>query len=215
MKGSHTWKTIEAYDKNAQNYADMFDSYAPYATKISDFQNSFIADGANILDLGCGPGNNINTIIKHKPNCRVTGIDLSEQFIKIAKKRFPQFQFMQKHILDISLNTKYDVVLASFCIVHLTNQETGELFNKISTVLKDKGTMYLSYMNGSNQGFESTSFSNDPIFFNYYNDEFIVKLLDKNSLKVAEMSKEKYKEQDGSITMDTFVYLIKRGFAPI
>ncbi len=210
IKYSHTQQTIEAYNKNAQNFAEVFGSYQVYIKKISDFQNKFIEDGANILDLGCGPGNNIATILENKPNCCFTGIDLSKQFIKAAKTKFPQFVFIQKNILEISSSTKYDIILASFCIVHLANEETEKLFKKISALLKENGAVYISYMSGSRQGFESTSFSREQIFFNYYDDQFICKILNKNLLKVVEISKEEYMEQNGSSTIDTFIYAIKQ-----
>ncbi|PIE74510.1 MAG: methylase [Deltaproteobacteria bacterium] len=209
IKNSHTQKTMEAYNKNAQRYQEIFGSYQVYIKKISDFQKKFIEDGAKILDLGCGPGNNIATILKNTPDCCFTGVDLSKQFIKTAKTKFPQFEFIQKNILEISSITEYDIILASFCIVHLTNEETEKLFRKVSALLKKNGAIYISYMSGAGQGFESTSFSKEQIFFNYYDDQFIYKVLNKNFLRVVEISKEEYMEQDGSITIDTFIYAIR------
>ncbi len=206
----HTEQTIRAYDQNEQTFQDKFASYDTYIKKMSVFANGFVENGANILDLGCGPGNSITTILKRNPDCTFTGVDLSENFLKRARKRFPQFTFIQKNILDIPLDIKYDVVVASFCIVHLTDEETEKLLSRISKVLKENGTLYLSYMSGSGQGFESTSFAKDPIFFNYYDNEFIVNLLAENQLKVAQISKEEYREQDGSITIDTFIYSRKK-----
>ncbi len=84
------------------------------------------------------------------------------------------------------------------------------MLSKISTVLKKNGTLYLSYMSGAGQGFEPTSFAKDPVFFNYYDDDVIVNLLAENHLEVAQISKEEYKEQDGSITIDTFIYSRKK-----
>ncbi|BBO86185.1 SAM-dependent methyltransferase [Desulfosarcina ovata subsp. sediminis] len=206
MKTSHTRKTIKAYNKNAEKYAEKFTHYETYINKMSEFQSKYIAHGANILDLGCGPGNNIKTILEQNASCNFIGVDLSEQFIKIAGNKYPQFAFIQEDIRKIDLKAKYDVVLASFCIVHLSNKETEELLTKISDLLKDDGYLYLSYMNGERQGFETTSFSNEEIFFNYYQDQYIIEILKLNNLRAVEISKEEYVEANGSITSDTFIY---------
>ena len=98
MKSSHTRKTINAYNTNAEKYAEKFTYYETYINKISEFQYKYIADGAHILDLGCGPGNNIKTILDQNASCNFTGVDLSEQFIKIAGNKYPQFRFIHEEI---------------------------------------------------------------------------------------------------------------------
>ncbi|MGM0418134.1 MAG: class I SAM-dependent methyltransferase [Thermodesulfobacteriota bacterium] len=161
------------------------------------------------LDLGCGPGNNIKTILGKDETCFFTGVDLSVTFINIAKIRFPQFKFLQKYIRFLEINEKFGVIIASFCIVHLTNEETKAFLDNLSNLMASNGSLYLNYMNGEKSGLETTSFSNEEIFFNYYKDQFIIELLSKNNIRVSEIVKEEYIEPDGSTTTDTFIYAIK------
>ena len=209
MKNSHTEQTIDTYNKNADKYADKFDNYKIYQNRISDFQQKYIEKGAHILDLGCGPGNNIKTILKLDNTCSFQGVDLSKEFIKIVKQRFPQFSFIQQDICNLDLKENYNVVIASFCIVHLSDHETIDFIKSLSNIIADDGYLYLSYMNGENSGFESTSFSKEDVFFNYYQDQFIVDLLSQNNIDVLEVGKEEYIEPDGSKTIDTFIYAKK------
>lgn len=206
MKLSKTKRTINAYNNNAENYADKFDNYEVYQNKISDFRRKHIAKGSCILDLGCGPGNNIKTILEQDHTCSFVGIDLSEKFLDISRQRFPQFNFLQQDICKLDLNEKFPVVIASFCIVHLTDQETAKFINNLTKIIADNGYLYLCYMNGEKSGFESTSFSKDEIFFNYYDDQAIIEMLNENGIEVLEISKEEYVERDNSITIDTFIY---------
>lgn len=206
MKPSHTQRTIDAYNKNAEKYACKFDNYEIYHHKISDFQQKYIAEGAHIIDVGCGPGNNIRTIVEQDPTCSFTGIDLSKEFIDISRKRFSTFSFLQQDIRNLDVDSKFQVVLASFCIVHLTDQETTDFINNLNSIMANNGYLYLSYMNGEKAGFESTSFSDESIFFNYFQDTFILDLLAQSSLDVLEISKEEYIEPDGCVTIDTFIY---------
>jgi 2-polyprenyl-3-methyl-5-hydroxy-6-metoxy-1,4-benzoquinol methylase len=209
MNNSNIKQTIDAYNKNAESYAKKFDNYEIYQNKISDFQEKYIPKGAKVLDLGCGPGNNIKTILGKDETCFFTGVDLSEKFINIAKTRFPQFTFLKKDIRFLEMNEQFEVVVASFCIVHLTNEETKGFLKNLSKLAAANCYIYLSYMNGEKSGFESTSFSKEEIFFNYYEDEFIFDLIARNNIHVLELGKEEYIESDGAITTDTFIYAIK------
>ncbi len=209
MKPDARQRTVKAYNNNVHKYAAKFDNYEVYQRRITDFQQKYITKGAAILDLGCGPANNINTLFKLDSTCTFTGVDLSEEFIRLAQRRFPQFTFLHQDINNLHLTSTYQTILASFCIVHLTDPETEHLFYTISELLEDNGCLYLSYMNGDSQGFESTSFSKEPIFFNYYRDEHIINLLNKYNLSLREAGKEDYPEEDGSLTTDTFIYAQK------
>lgn len=209
MEKSNTLQTIAAYDKNAVKYAEKFDNYEIYQNKIRDFQRKHVARRSHILDLGCGPGNNIATMLNQDATCIFEGIDLSREFINIAQQRFPNFIFHLKNICDFDLESAYDVVLASFCIVHLTDTEAANFIKKLPTLIRNDGYLYLSYMNGERSGFESTSFSKEKIFFNYYRDEFILEHLAHAGISALEISKEEYAEPDGSTTVDTFIFAKK------
>ena len=211
MRSSARQRTVKAYNKNVAAYAARFDNYEVYQRKITDFQKKYIPKGATILDLGCGPANNIKTLADLDDTLTFTGIDLSDEFIRLAKQRFPQFSFLHQDICDLHLTRTYQTALASFCIVHLDNNETENFLRTISELLDDNGYLYLSYMNGDSQGFESTSFSKDKIFFNYFRDEYIINILSSSNIKVLEIGKEDYLEEDGAITTDTFIYAQKCG----
>jgi ubiquinone/menaquinone biosynthesis C-methylase UbiE len=210
MESLNSLRTIEAYDKNAEKYASKFDNYEVYQRRIADFQQKYIEAGSHILDLGCGPANIVATILQQDKTCSFDGVDLSGKFVQIAKQRFPQCTFWQQDICNLTVDAQYKVVIASFCIVHLTNEQSARLIQKLGEIMAPKGYLYLSFMIGTGSGFEATSFSKEELFFNYYQDEFIVELLSQNGIEIVEVGKEKYIESDGSITMDSFIYARKK-----
>ena len=209
MTASKTEKTIRAYNNNAQKYNAKFKDFSTYKNKIIDFQGQFIPKGARVLDLGCGPGNNITTIKSLDDSCQFTGIDLSEDLLDIAKRIHPSCKFINQNICSLEYVEQFDTVLASFCIVHLENEETQTLLKFITESLVEGGSLYLSFMEGTTSGFETTSFSNEKIYFNYYSLGPVLKMLEENGLKHKEVSKEDYLEQDGSTTSDVFIYALK------
>ena len=91
----------------------------------------------------------------------------------------------------------------------MIDAELSEQFIKLEKLIMNGGYLCLSYMNGKNSGFESTSFSKDEISFKYYYHDVMVDLLNQAGLTVLETCKEDYVEQDCSITTDTFIYAQK------
>lgn len=211
MTVSKTEKTIEAYNKNAAKYNSKFQNFETYRRKITEFKGKFIPRGASILDLGCGPGNNITIIKSLDTSCNFTGVDLSENLLALAKKKHPECTFINQNICDLKELAlgSFETILASFCIVHLNDDETDGLLRFISEKLVSGGSLYLSFMEGKTPGFESTSFSKEEIFFNYYQRNSILKMLEESGLHAKVVSEEEYQEQDGTITSDIFIFALK------
>lgn len=66
-------------------------------------------------------------------------------------------------------------------------------------------------MEGKGQGFEKTSFSEDEIFFNYYDRDYMRERLKHHNLELLEDLAEDYPEKDGSVTKDIFMFARRRG----
>ena len=202
-----TERTIETYNLHADSYEKKFMDFASYTKRIKAFCD-ILPPGANVLDVGCGPGNVAKQLLASNQEFKILGIDLSSEMINHARANVisPQVEFRVEDIRNMGLEgSTYDAVIASFCLPHLTNEEAEKLIQDISKVLHEGGILYLSCMEGTKSGFETTSFSsNDSIFFNYYSEEFIQKVLRKNGLKITELQRDVYLECDGSKTIDMF-----------
>ncbi len=197
-------KTTTAYDNNAERYADKFMAFAPYAEKIRRFRDRYVKENSTLLDLGCGPGNNA-AILSGVEGIRIIGMDLSREMVRLAKANVPAGDFCVKDLKEFDFQEPCDIVVASFCIVHLTLEETATLIKRIARILKPSGYLYLSFMEGQGQGFETSSFSADEIFFNYYDRDRIAALLAQHHLTVVETLEGDYEEPDGSVTTDIFM----------
>lgn len=184
--------------------------FKPYQKHMNSFEQNFMDRGATVLDLGCGPGNNAKLILKNNASYSITGTDLSTSAIELARRNVPKATFMVQDIREISPEKQYDVIIAAFCIVHLSDSETISLIGKISKILRNNGSLYLSFMEGKMPGFEQTSFSEDKMFFNYYNRNEIIELLAEHGISTLKVSTEKYGEDDGTTTDDVFIFARKR-----
>ena len=113
----------------ALKYRDHFEkSYAEYGENVealdlhvdSQYQRfevlCQIGDlaGKNILDVGCGFGDLYKFLCKKNiPISEYLGVDISEQFIKIARKRYPLIPFYCGNVLDFQPPIGIDYSLAS------------------------------------------------------------------------------------------------------
>jgi len=202
---NRTEKTISAYDNSAQQFADRFMDFETYKNKINYFQHNYLANGKSILDLGCGPGNNAKLFSEADGTYEITGIDLSEKMVDLAKTNVPKGNFTVCDIRDFRFNQSFDAVIASFCIVHLTHAEASSFIKNTCEHLKNGGYLYVSFMEGEGSGFESTGFSKNEIFFNYFNRSEIIEFLNHCSMEVTEIFEEMYIEKNGDKTKDIFI----------
>lgn len=207
-------KTIETYDKHADSYQSKFMDFESYKTRLKGFCD-ILLPGAKVLDVGCGPGNAAKLLVESKKDFEILGIDLSTEMISRARANVvsPRVSFLVEDIRDMNLKDMvYDAVILSFCLPHLSNEEAENLVDDMAVVLSKGGFLYLSCMEGSKSGFETTSFSSsDYIFFNYFSEDFIRQILGKNNFQILQLHRDLYPESDGSTTTDMFIYAQKIG----
>ena len=94
-----------------------------------------------IVDLGCGPGNITKIIKDNWPDRKLTGIDISEEMISEAKKKYQKSNiFWEKaDITHWTSDEKLALVFSNAAIQWIPNHEV--LFLKLLKNLKSKGTL--------------------------------------------------------------------------
>ncbi|MEK6938949.1 MAG: methyltransferase domain-containing protein [Nanoarchaeota archaeon] len=94
-----------------------------------------------LLDVGCGPGIHIKKYVKRGAKC--TGIDLSNEMIKLAKKYCPSADFKKGSIYDLKFDDDFfDIITSSFVLDHVKELNRG--IKEVKRVLKTKGLFIFS-----------------------------------------------------------------------
>ncbi|WP_245867714.1 class I SAM-dependent methyltransferase [Sporomusa silvacetica] len=197
--------TIDAYNKNFAGYADKFMKYSPYAQHVIEFAG-LLEDDFKVLDIGCGPGNVAKQLCAVR-RLEITGIDLSSEMLEIAKVSVPDGIFQLQDFRKARFLSEYfDAVVLSFSIVHLDDDEVNEVLANAVKWLRSDGYLYVSFMEGKQAGFETTSFSLQPLYFNYFQEAKIEAFFKANGIDCFRSIRQDYLEPDGSNTTDVFLF---------
>lgn len=104
---------------------------------------------AKILDLGCGTGVPIGKYFKEN-NFHVTGVDSSSEMLKLARKHDSNGVFIQGDMRELSLNEKFDAIIAWHSFFHLNQEEQRKMFIIFAHHLNDNGI--LIFTSGEEEG---------------------------------------------------------------
>jgi len=205
-------QTAQAYNLNAKAYEQKFMNFGLYNDTFDELLNR-ISTHANLLELGCGPGNATRYIVAQSPNVSVHGVDVSPEMVKLASSNVPSATFQVMDVRKLTFSQKFDAVLVAFCLPYLAPEECSDLFTTISNLLHLGGYLYLSFMDDdpAKSGFETTSFSkNMPVYIYYHSEEFICDLLENNNFELDFKTQKLYPEPDGTFLTDCILIAKKK-----
>lgn len=128
---SDFWGDMMETDENAANYMESYGEGPDFETRHTI--GSFVEDGESVLDVGCGPGWNMDYFLKYMPQIkRYKGVDYSERFVRVANQRRKQKQISPDFALPFELqdsrdlkepDLSWDVVVLQDCLEHTNGYE--------------------------------------------------------------------------------------------
>lgn len=149
---------IEFIEMNKKGWNDLIKANKPFSNTILPEYGPFLkknendinildnVKGAKVLDIGCGEGESLEYIY-NKGAAEIWGIDISEEQIKRAQNRFPQFK--ERFIVgpmesEINiLNNYFDYIISIFSIGY-----TSDLYKTLlnaNKYLNRDGTLIISW----------------------------------------------------------------------
>lgn len=93
---------------------------------------------SKILDACCGTGDLTDFIKQIEPLADITGVDFSENMLKVARKRLPAVEFIETDITNTGFDENtFDFVIMGFGLRNVANPEKA--LNEIYRILKPGG----------------------------------------------------------------------------
>ncbi len=135
-------RSREAYNRMALNYSETAEGQytAPFKQIIA--REAVIPANGAVLDMGCGPGELLEMLNKKCP-IQGTGVDISDEMIRVAKARYPQFSFSVSSCAPLPFETgTFDAVSVSAAFHHFP--EPRQFAAEAYRVLKKGGRIYVT-----------------------------------------------------------------------
>lgn len=146
IPGTNPKKDIaQQFDENAKKYDSQRRKLIPCFNDFYSVPLSMIhaaTSNPTVLDVGAGTGLFSSLILDKYPEANITLIDLSEKMMEEAKKRFvhsPNIKYVVSDYTNYEFEHKFDFVISSLSIHHLTDAEKRNMYKRINNLLKDGG----------------------------------------------------------------------------
>ncbi len=162
---------------------------------------SLLPDQGTILDVGCGAG--VNSKYFAQKCFKVTGVDFSENFIKIAKRESPEIEFEVMDIYDLDKNNRtFDGVYAKASLLHIPKKDITDVIDKLKNKLNPGGFLYIAVKAiRESSPDEEIKMENDygyeyERFFSYYRMDELEKYLKDLNLEIVYKNEKRVGKTD-------------------
>lgn len=142
------------YDQIAGEYDERIPGEGPSDEIFTDTEREFllgrISSGERVLDLGCGTGR--FTVPLAESGAAVTGLDLSQGMIEIARRKLADrglhAEMQQGDMAHMPFpDGSFDTVTSMLALMHIPLEDRQAVFLEVSRVLKPGGRMLLCVKN--------------------------------------------------------------------
>ncbi|KAF9440266.1 S-adenosyl-L-methionine-dependent methyltransferase, partial [Macrolepiota fuliginosa MF-IS2] len=118
---------------------------AEYLSKLF----TYLAPGASVLELGCGPGVvYTQQLANHELGLKVTAVDISASQIALARERLPEsdrVEFVHADMTKLGYpEGRFDAIVALYSFFHLPGAEQGPMVRMMVSWLKPGGVLLLN-----------------------------------------------------------------------
>ncbi len=170
----------EGYNKIASKYQSERGSFDSLI-ELKQFAQ-LLSPGSKVLDVGCGAGVPVTRFLVDE-GFSVTGVDISEGMLALAKKHVPEAKFIKSDMNEISIsNNSFDGLVSFYAIIHVPKEKHANLFKEFHKILKPEGTMLISL--GRTEWEEVAEYFGAKLFWSHYGREQSLSLVKEAGFEI-------------------------------
>lgn len=122
---------------DADGYKERFSFVPRYGEDVMNLLT--VKEGSRVIDLGCGNG--VLSRALSEKGYAVTGVDASESMIALARKTYPQLQFLVSDAMEFQLEEKADAVFSNAVFHWIDGKNQDRLAGNVAAQLKPGGEL--------------------------------------------------------------------------
>ncbi len=178
------YKTIvqKGYDSCAEDY----DRARRRETNLElDLVTGRLEQGAKVLDIGCGAGVPITKTLAERYS--VTGVDISSEMVRRARKNVPEASFIHNDIMTMEFPPdEFNAVVSFYAVFHLPREEHPGLFKRIHEWLKPGGYLLATVAVFNEAAYTEDDFFGETMYWSNYSLDEYRDILTETGFKLLE-----------------------------
>lgn len=188
MDLNNTLVVRNTYNAIAEFFAPLLsvENSSKAEVEFMDLFLEYLPSDCDVVDLGCGAG-------KHgrycaSKGCRVTGFDISEKMIELAKTHNDKYEMQVLHVADIctvKCEAKFDGAVAMYSLIHLTKEQMIDAIKNICKYLKPFAKIAITVYHGDRNGYYDEALIPElKQFYRDYTCDELIELIESMSFKI-------------------------------
>ncbi|EOL8985657.1 class I SAM-dependent methyltransferase [Cronobacter dublinensis] len=137
--------------------------------------------GRQVLDIGCGSGSPNGAYIDNK-GMNITGVDITPALIALCHERLPRHRWLIGDMRTLSLNARFDALIAWDSFFHLTRDDQRGMFAVFQQHAKPGAR--LLFNSGPENGEAVGEFLGDPLYHASLSPQEYTSLLNAHGFEV-------------------------------
>lgn len=150
---------VDVYEKMCEDYD---------GSEIYSVLKKHLAHHSTLLELGCGPGNDICFLDK---DYTVTGSDFSDEFLMRCKKKYTGMTFIKLDAVSINTDKKFDGIYSNKVLHHLTTDDLRKSVERQQKVIERNGLLAHTFWLGDKE------FMMEGLLFVFHDREYLINLI--------------------------------------
>ncbi|VVB76362.1 Ubiquinone/menaquinone biosynthesis C-methyltransferase UbiE [Candidatus Tiddalikarchaeum anstoanum] len=131
-----------AYDRIAEKY-NQKRSISSELNMLKKFIE-LLPEKGRVLDAGCGVGLHSKFLTEH--DFKVTGLDISNNMLDLARKNAPKAEFINKDFTKSFFRKEsFDGIVALFSLFNIPRKNHQKVLNMFNKILTRKGLLLISF----------------------------------------------------------------------
>lgn len=171
---ANSWNKIGKMYHDSRNHEKINDVLAKFV--------EILPKDANVLDAGSGSGVPVSKYLS-EAGLQVTGIDISDTMLELARKYVPGGKFLKMNIKNLEFDEEtFEGIISVFALFHISRKHHGGILKDFFKILKKGGIMIINTGAG---GFDGVSnFFGQPMVWSNNEPEKTLKMAQKAGFKI-------------------------------